>query len=59
MANKPMKLPPDILRDILFFGGAALVAFGAGLIYLPAGFIVAGLVLSAVGILPLILRARQ
>jgi len=30
------------LRDIVGLAGAAFVALGAGMVYLPAGFIVAG-----------------
>lgn len=30
--------------------GAALLAFGAGMIYIPAGFIVAGAFILAIGI---------
>jgi hypothetical protein len=43
-----MKLPaslPVIVRDVAGVLGAALVAYGAYLIYRPAGFIVAGLFL--------------
>jgi hypothetical protein len=43
-----MKLPeslPVIVRDVAGLIGAALVAYGAWLIYRPAGFIVAGIFL--------------
>ncbi len=35
--------------DIVIFGGLALIAFGAFEIYQPAGFIVAGVELAALG----------
>lgn len=37
--------------DLLALAGAALVAYGSGLIYHPAGFIVGGLQLLALGLL--------
>jgi hypothetical protein len=39
---KKIRLPA---RDIAGLAGAALIAFGAGMIYQPAGFIVAGVLL--------------
>lgn len=39
--------PSDLVRDTAGIGGAALTAYGASLIYPPAGFIVAGLLLLA------------
>ena len=36
--------------DLFWLAGAALVAAGAGMIYLPAGLIVGGLFLVAVGV---------
>ncbi|MBP7704189.1 MAG: hypothetical protein KA105_02750 [Caulobacter sp.] len=41
----------DYLRDGAGLAGAALIAFGAGKIYEPAGFIVAGLFLVAFAVL--------
>lgn len=38
---------PELVRDATGLSGAALVAFGAGEIYRPAGFIVAGALLLA------------
>ena len=39
---------PIILRDLLGFVSAASTAYGAGLIYRPAGFIVAGVLGMAI-----------
>lgn len=39
------------LPDALLIGGATSLAYGAGLIYLPAGFIVGGLVAITGGVL--------
>ena len=36
--------------DMLVYAGAAIVAIGSGMIYLPAGFIVAGVALVAIGL---------
>ncbi len=54
-----MKLKPHIadaanalatwLPDALLAGGAVSIAYGAGLIHLPAGFIVGGLMAVAFG----------
>jgi hypothetical protein len=40
-----VKLPASLLRDAAGIVGAALIAYGAGLVYRPAGFIVAGVLL--------------
>jgi len=40
-----------LVPDLLLIAGAALVAYGAGLIYRPAGFITAGLLLLLAGVL--------
>lgn len=56
-----MKLP-DMLKkaagsaaawapDVLMIGGAASVAYGSGLIYRPAGFIVAGVLVIVGGVM--------
>ena len=45
MIQTLIKAAPDILRDLAGLVGAGLVAFGAGEIYRPAGFIVAGALL--------------
>lgn len=37
--------------DLLLLGGGALIAAGAAMIYRPAGFIAAGVVLIAAGVL--------
>ena len=46
-----MKQITSILPDALMIGGAAALSYGAGLVYAPAGFIVAGLLLMAAGVL--------
>ena len=38
---------PEIVRDVAGIAGGSLVAYGAALIYRPAGFIVGGLLLIA------------
>lgn len=42
---------PFVLRELAIIGGIALVAYGAWLVYPPAGFITGGLLLLAGGIL--------
>jgi hypothetical protein len=37
-------------RDVLFFGGLAIAAYGVSLIYFPAAFVLVGLVLVAISI---------
>lgn len=39
------------LPDVLLVAGAAVASYGAGLVYAPAGFIAAGLLLMAGGYL--------
>jgi len=39
------KALPDILRDLLGLCGAGSIAYGAWLVFPPAGFIVGGLLL--------------
>lgn len=46
---KPMLAWLD-LRDCLFFGGLAMVGYGTALVYLPASWIVCGLVLAWLGL---------
>lgn len=43
-------MPKIGLRDVLVGGGIALTAVGAGLVYLPAGIIVPGVILLYLGI---------
>jgi hypothetical protein len=38
------------MSDILQIGGAVLVTLGAGLIFIPAGFIVGGILAIVLGI---------
>jgi hypothetical protein len=38
-----------LVPDALLIGGAGAVSFGAGMVYLPAGWIVGGAFLLAVG----------
>lgn len=45
------KLLPDALPDVLMICGAATLSYGASLVYLPAGFVVAGLLLLIAGVL--------
>jgi putative exporter of polyketide antibiotics len=45
-------------QDVHIYGGALLLAVGAGAVYLPAGLAVAGLALLLLGLLPMILAAR-
>lgn len=45
--------------DTLAIVGALVMAAGVGLIYVPAGLIVLGLVLAATGILGARIRARK
>lgn len=41
----------EALRTLLILGGGALIAWGVGLIYPPAGIITAGVLTMAAGIL--------
>lgn len=41
----------SLLPDALMISGAAALSYGAGLVYLPAGFISAGVLLLTAGIL--------
>ena len=45
------KMLEAVAPDALLVAGAAGVSIGAGQIYLPAGFIVAGLLLLVAGVL--------
>lgn len=38
------------VRDVFVFGGLALLCLGAGMVYLPAAPIVAGLALLVIGL---------
>lgn len=42
--------PRDIMRDLAGLAGAGLVAGGAGMVFLPAGLIVGGLMLLGAAI---------
>lgn len=46
-----MKLKPELLRDAAGLAGVVLIAVGAGMIFLPAGLIVAGGLLLAGAVL--------
>ena len=48
-AQKYMK--PTAIRAIAVISGACLVSIGAGMIYPPAGFIVGGALLLAMGLI--------
>ena len=39
------RLLPDLIREVAGYGGVALLAYGAWMVYPPAGFIVAGALL--------------
>ena len=39
-----------MVATVLSMAGAVLVTIGAGMIYIPAGFIVGGVILLAVGV---------
>lgn len=52
-------MPIAVIRDLLGIAGAALMAYGAWLIFPPAGFIVGGLVLFALAVLSAFAAARQ
>lgn len=45
-----LKAAADHLPDALMFGGAVLVSIGAGQVYGPAGWIVAGVFSMAAGV---------
>lgn len=47
----PWRRPSDVVQDAALVGGIGLCAIGAGLIYLPAGLIVAGVCLAAAALL--------
>lgn len=47
-----------IMPDVLFFIGSALMACGAGMIYIPAGVIMAGLLLIVWSVLMAISQAK-
>jgi hypothetical protein len=42
---------PHVIADGLGFAGAGAIAYGARLIYVPAGFLVGGVLLMALSIL--------
>ena len=52
------RIPID-LQDVLTLGGIGAAAYGASLIYLPAGFIVGGLLYASLGLLMAILQAGR
>jgi hypothetical protein len=41
------KAAPTVARDLVGLGGAGLISYGAWLMYPPAGFIVAGVLILA------------
>lgn len=51
MHKKMRDSPGHYLSDGLLYGGAAAVAVGIGMIYLPAGIIAAGLALIGISIM--------
>jgi glucose dehydrogenase len=42
---------PSLVCDLAVLAGAILVSYGTWLIFVPAGFIVAGILLAIVGVL--------
>jgi hypothetical protein len=42
---------PHVVADALGFAGAGAIAYGAWLIYVPAGFLVGGVLLMALSML--------
>jgi hypothetical protein len=42
---------PHVIADLLGFAGAGAIAYGARLIYVPAGFLVGGVLLMALSVL--------
>ena len=52
------RIPID-LQDVLTLGGIGAAAYGASLIYPPAGFIVGGLLYASLGLLMVILDGRR
>jgi hypothetical protein len=48
-----------LLPDLLALGGAAAVAYGARLVYLPAGYIVGGILALALGWMGIRARASD
>lgn len=53
------KLAARLTPDALALTGAGLVSYGASLVYFPAGFIVAGLLALAAGVLGAINAKRS
>lgn len=49
--EKAKSKPRLSLPTVLFALGAVLISFGAGLLYMPAGFICAGVCCAALGLL--------
>lgn len=52
-------MPISVIRDLLGIAGAASMAYGAWLVFPPAGFIVGGLVLFALAVVSAFTAARQ
>lgn len=50
MHKKMRDSPGHYVSDVLLYGGAAAIAVGIGMIYLPAGIIAAGLALIGISI---------
>ena len=48
---KALSVFPALLCDVAGFAGAALVSYGSWLIYVPAGFLVGGVLLIAGAVL--------
>ena len=52
-------MPIDVFRDTLGIAGAGLMAYGAWLVFPPAGFLVGGAVLFALAVVSAFTAARQ
>ncbi len=50
-AKRAFRAIPGALCDLVGFAGAAAIAYGAWLIYAPAGFLVGGVLMIAVSML--------
>lgn len=48
----------SVLADLCALGGAGLVAYGAWMIYAPAGFIAGGSAMLALGVIGIMRRGR-
>lgn len=52
-------MPIAAIRDLMGIAGAGAMAYGAWLVFPPAGFIVGGLVLFTLAVVSAFIAARQ